>query len=65
MKWYLLFGWAGLLALFLFTPFSSRAANTVPPANPADVQAEINQITHYARYAEFWPVLKVSLNYSF
>lgn len=46
-------------------PRVTLTANTVPPANPADVQAEQNQITHYARYAEFWPVLKVSLNYSF
>jgi hypothetical protein len=46
-------------------PRVSLTANTVPPANPADVQAEQNQITHYARYAEFWPVLKVSLNFSF
>ena len=46
-------------------PRVTLTANTVPPANPADVQGEINQITHYARYAQFWPVLKVSLNYSF
>jgi hypothetical protein len=46
-------------------PRVSLTANTVPPANPADVQAEQDQIKHYARYAEFWPVLKVSLNFSF
>jgi hypothetical protein len=54
----------GELGVF-YTGEPRVSLTTAPPANPADVQAEINQITHYARYAQFWPVLKVSLNYSF
>ncbi|MGA9777881.1 MAG: hypothetical protein WBS33_06380 [Verrucomicrobiia bacterium] len=46
-------------------PRVSLTANTSPPANPVDVQAEQDQIRHYARDAEFWPVLKVSLDFSF
>jgi len=38
---------------------------TTPPAPPSDVQAEQAKIKRYAKDAEFWPVLKVSLNYSF
>jgi hypothetical protein len=54
----------GELGVF-YTGEPRVSLTTSPPANPADVQGEINQITHYARYAQFWPVLKVSLNYSF
>ena len=46
-------------------PRVSLTANTVPPANPSDVQAEQDKVKHYAKDAEFWPVAKVSLNYSF
>lgn len=46
-------------------PRVSLVANTTPTAPNSDVQAEQDQIKHYARDAEFWPVVKVSLNYSF
>jgi hypothetical protein len=46
-------------------PRVNLTANTVPAANPADLQAEQDKVKHYARDAEFWPVLKVSLNFSF
>jgi hypothetical protein len=36
------------------------------PGAPVDaVLGEENKIRHYARDAEFWPVFKLSLNYSF
>ena len=38
-----------------------------PPNGAVETQRrqEENQIRHYARYAEVWPVLKLSINYSF
>jgi hypothetical protein len=55
---------AGELGVFYTgEPRVSLTAN--PAANQSDLQAEEEQIKHYARYAEFWPVLKVSLNFSF
>ncbi len=36
-----------------------------PGAPPEALQGLENEIRHYARKAEFWPLLKLSLNYSF
>lgn len=42
-----------------------RVSLSTPGAPDSDVQGEQNNIKHYARDAEFWPVLKLSLSYSF
>jgi len=42
-----------------------RVNVSAPGAPPGDVQSAQNEVVHYARKAEFWPVLKLSLNYSF
>lgn len=38
---------------------------TTPAANPSDVQAEEAKIKSYAKDLQFWPVIKVKLNFSF
>jgi hypothetical protein len=42
-----------------------RVTVTAPGAPPEAVQGLENEIRHYARKAEFWPLLKLGLNYSF
>lgn len=44
-------------------PRVSLTAN--PDSDPTGVQEEKNNIQHYAKDFQFWPVIKVSLNYSF
>jgi hypothetical protein len=48
-----------------YTGDPSVTLTTSPAAPPAQLQAERSQVKDYARDAQFWPVLKVSLNYSF
>ncbi|MGB7768222.1 MAG: hypothetical protein WBN22_05135, partial [Verrucomicrobiia bacterium] len=51
--------------IYTGNPRVNLTANTTPAANPSDVQAQQDKIQHYAKDAQFWPVLKVSLNFSF
>lgn len=52
-------------AMYTGDPRVTLTAHTIPPAAAADVQAEQQKIKHYAKDAEVWPVLKLSLNFSF
>jgi len=38
---------------------------TTAPALPSEVQAEENKIKSWTKKVQFWPVIKLSLNYSF
>jgi len=49
----------------LFYTGEPRISLSAPGAPPSAVIGEENKIRHYARVAEFWPVFKLSLNYSF
>lgn len=42
-----------------------KVSFTASGISPADQQTERDKIQHYARNFKFWPVLKISLNYSF
>jgi hypothetical protein len=42
-----------------------RVSLSAPGAPDTYVQGELNKIHSYARDVQFWPVIKVSLNYSF
>jgi hypothetical protein len=42
-----------------------RVSVTAAGAASGDVKSLQDEVVHYARKAEFWPVLKLSLNYSF
>jgi hypothetical protein len=55
-------------AFYTGSPRVNLTATTTGPTPPtlaSDVQHERSQIVHYARYAEVWPVLKISLKFSF
>jgi hypothetical protein len=51
--------------LGVFYTGEPRVSVNAPGAPPEAVQGLENEIRHYARKAEFWPLLKLSLNYSF
>jgi hypothetical protein len=42
-----------------------RVSLSAPGAPPEDVQGEQNKIESYAKKLQFWPIIKLSLNYSF
>jgi len=52
--------WTGDPRVSLTAPGASST-----PQGAQDVRAEQAQVKHYAKDAEFWPVAKLSLNYSF
>jgi len=49
----------------IYTGEPRVSLTTTAPAPVVDVQAERDRIKSYAKDAQFWPVLKLSLNYSF
>ncbi len=48
-----------------YTGDPSVTLTTNPAAPAAQLDAERNQVKDYARDAQFWPILKLSLNYTF
>ena len=51
--------------LGVFYTGDPRVSLSVPGAPASDVQTAQDKIKSYARYAQFWPVINISLNYSF
>ena len=51
--------------LGVFYTGNPRVDLSVPGATAKDLQDEQSKINKYAKDAQFWPVLKVTLNYSF